>query len=63
MCVGGVNLWSFVGQVAKLQGCHNQSNLKEMEMELKIVSRRDGKNIDSTENVKRGKKSLSQKKL
>ena len=26
----------------------------EMEMGLKIVSRRDDKNIDSTENVKRG---------
>ena len=49
-------------QVAKLYdcvGCHNLSKLKEIEMGLKNLSGGDGKNIDSSDNAKRGQKTIS----
>ena len=36
---------------------------KDKDMGLKIVSRRDGKNIDSTDNVKRGRKNNTSEKV
>ena len=42
--------------------CHNLSKLKEKEKRLKIVLRRDGKNI-STDNVNRGQKAIKTGKV
>ena len=55
------NLFSWINP--KSEECCNILKLKEMEMGLKIVSRRDYKNIDSTENVKRGKKIITSEKV
>ena len=39
-------------------GCHNLSRLKEMYTRLNILLGRDGKNIDSTDNVNKGQKTI-----
>ena len=43
--------------------CHNLSKQKEMEMGLKILSVKNGNNIDSTDNVKRGPKAIKSQKV
>ena len=48
-----------ISQVIKFDGCHNLSKLKEMKREgSTILSGRDGKDIDRTENIERGLKKL-----